>query len=43
VLSLPDLVSLERIMPVKLTDAQLYAIALYLHAIETKTKAPPSP
>jgi mono/diheme cytochrome c family protein len=43
VLTLPDLVSLERIMPVKLTNTQLYAVALYVHAIETKAKAHPRP
>jgi mono/diheme cytochrome c family protein len=39
VLSIPDLVSFERIMPVKLTATQLYAVARYLHTIETETES----
>jgi mono/diheme cytochrome c family protein len=39
VLSIPDLVSFARIMPVELTPAQLYAVALYLHTIQTRTRA----
>jgi hypothetical protein len=38
VLSISDLLSFERIMPVKLTPDQLYNVALYLHTVETKTK-----
>ncbi len=38
VLPIQDLVSFERIMPVKLTPAQIYSVAIYLHTIEAKTK-----
>jgi mono/diheme cytochrome c family protein len=38
VLPISDLVSFERIMPVELTRTQLYAVARYLHGIETKTR-----
>jgi mono/diheme cytochrome c family protein len=43
VLPVSDLVSFERIMPVKLTPAQLYDVALYLHAIEASAKAETRP